>query len=171
MNLSSLDFGFNKLYGELPESFVDLAALYAISLRENAFTGPLRFDGISSMAFVHLDFNSFSGDLLPLKASASSIEVLGLTNNSISGELPEFLSMAEAMTTLFLGGNQIDSISSNFQPPTSLTTVDLSRNALTGKIPAVFTKLQSEQELVIFGNNLADTVPTLLASLPNLGSA
>jgi len=139
-----------------------------LSLRENNFTGPLLFDGIPVLSWVHLDFNSFSGTISGLSASAAHMEVLGLTNNSISGEVPQWLSKASAMETLFLGGNQFNSISAGFVPPDTLRTIDLSANQITGEVPKLWQEGTVLEEVLLFGNRFNGAVGEQFSAMPNL---
>jgi len=160
IGLISVDFGLNKLSGDLPSSFFTLGKMYAMSLKENQFTGRFDFSAMTGLQFAHLDFNKFTGSLDSL-CSCSSLKVLGLVNNEIVGEIPDCFVTLTQLQTLSLGGNLLLGSIPAFSAE-SLRALDLSRNTLTGT-PA-FSKFMGATgltEINFFGNQLTGPISGL----------
>jgi len=160
VGIKSVDFGLNKLGGDLPKGFFTLAKMYAMSLKENKFTGPLDFSNMVDLQFAHLDFNSFTGSLNSF-CSCQNLKVLGLVNNAMTGSIPDCFVSLTQLQTLMLGGNSLSGPVPAFSAQ-SLRAIDVSRNRLTGA-PA-FSKFMSAPEVTeldFFGNMLSGPISGL----------
>ena len=99
---------------------------------------------------------------------ASSLRVFQATNNQIRSIPDEVFSMT-SLQSLFLSFNIITGrISRGFRELSSLKELYLLSNHLTGTIPSELTLLSNLTELVLAKNFLSGTLPAGLSSLPKL---
>lgn len=112
VSLSTLDVGRNRLTGTIPESMYHLTRLRVVTLSDNMFSGPLsRLLNFPRLNVLEVEENRFTGPLiLPLM---SNIRYVNVSDNLLAGRLVIN-----------------DSVGKD-----TLTTLDVSRNLLTGSIP------------------------------------
>lgn len=127
--------GFGFLGPILPDTLARLSALQILSLRLNAFTGPLPSDlaNLSALAVLHLQNNRFSGHIPAFLSNLTRLSTLNLAGNNLTGEIPD----------LGLPG---------------LKFLNFSYNHLTGSIPRSLLRFPNSS---FAGNSLSPSPPPL----------
>ena len=106
-NLQILSLGGNQMSGEIDSGALDgLASLQQVSLRRNAFSGPLpNFFNCTALTSLDLEDNWFSGGI-PNSWAILPIAYLDLTSNQLTGPMDN-LALMPALTQCLLGFNAI----------------------------------------------------------------
>lgn len=100
--------------GPVPESFSKLTNLTELSLRSTRRTGTLP-DLATSLRFVDLGYNSFTGSIPANYGDKSNLAYMLLNNNEqVTGELPSSLEGLTSLRGAFLHGTSLDSKTMNF---------------------------------------------------------
>ncbi|RVW84018.1 Receptor-like protein 12 [Vitis vinifera] len=165
VNLVTIDFCYNSLYGSLPMPLFSLPSLQKIKLNNNQFSGPFgEFPATSSHPMDTLDLsgNNLEGPIPVSLFDLQHLNILDLSSNKFNGtvELSQFQKLGN-LTTLSLSYNNL-SINPSRSNPTSpllpilstlklascklrtlpdlssqsmLVILDLSQNQIPGKIP------------------------------------
>ncbi|KAK9159426.1 hypothetical protein Syun_005767 [Stephania yunnanensis] len=146
-NLEYLDFASNGLVGELPLSIGDLKSLNYLSLSDNKLTGgiPSTIVQCTNLLRIELRGNGFNGSIPP-GLFDMGLEEIDLSHNEFSDSIP-------------IGSSRL------FE---SLHALDLSRNKLTGDIPAEIGLLSHLTYLNLSWNNLESRMPPELGYFQNL---
>ncbi|RWR93796.1 putative leucine-rich repeat receptor-like protein kinase [Cinnamomum micranthum f. kanehirae] len=197
-NLNWLQLSHNNLSGVLPSSIGVQSSLLALDLSGNRLSGSIpRWLGenTSDLVILNLRSNMFHGNIPPQLSLLSSLQILDLANNRLSGEIPtsfgNFTSMAKTRKLIrsifgasFLASEYetivtyseyvtviMKGIEMKYTKALSLvTTMDLSRNNLSGEIPQELTSLHGLQSLNLSGNHLEGKIPKNIGSLMQLES-
>ncbi|XP_042050083.1 receptor protein kinase TMK1-like [Salvia splendens] len=132
------------LEGPLPENFNQLSNLFNIGLQRNQFSGKLpSFAGLSQLKYAYLDYNKFDSIPSDFFDGLVNLEVMALDYNPLNAtagwSLPPALRGSAQLTNLTL-------MSCNLAGPlpeflgnmSSLQVLRLSKNRLSGSIPASF---------------------------------
>ena len=94
--------------------------------------------------------------------SSGNVTELALSGNNLSGPLPAALGSITSLTTLDLRDNQLSGTIPDLTALTQLQTLNLSANQLSGTIPDL-TALTQLQTLNLRDNRLTGTIPDLAA--------
>nr|GMD11653.1 probable LRR receptor-like serine/threonine-protein kinase At1g34110 [Ipomoea batatas] len=167
MSLELLDLSNNSITGEIPDWIGNLSQLSSISLSNNFLQGaiPMSFCkvnelnfldlsknklvetipaclNVSSLIYLHLHGNGFTGFLPKLLSEASSLVTLDMRDNNLSGTLPTWISSLSNLRFLLLGGNQFEgSIPSQLCDLRKVNLLDLSSNHLSSVLPSCLHKV------------------------------
>ncbi|CAL5039589.1 unnamed protein product [Urochloa decumbens] len=173
--VTAIDLARQNLTGTLSSSLSTLTALESLQLQDNALSGavpPLRSP---SLARLSLDGNAFTslpaagGDDL-LRAAAPALRILTIDNLP----LPPWpfpaaavlacrsLQIFSASGTNLTGAFPAAALAANL---TSLTTLRLSHNNLTGVIPASLGKIASLKNISLSYNHFQGPVPEFTAGV------
>ncbi|KAJ3672510.1 hypothetical protein LUZ60_007231 [Juncus effusus] len=148
---------------------------------------------MSMLTVLRLRSNLFIGNIPMQLANLTKLQVLDLGDNNLSGLIPDYLDNMAAMTlpNLDLENNStLSSLLNSFgvlyyvsisvstkdlerEYSTTLallTSIDLSRNNLTGEIPQSITTLLGLRNLNLSYNHLNGTIPTKIDSMQLLQS-
>ncbi|XP_074302551.1 LRR receptor-like serine/threonine-protein kinase RPK2 [Silene latifolia] len=187
-----------KLIGALPNVVAKLRNIRVLSLPFHHFTGfiPNEIWDLDYLEVLDLEGNFFSG-LLPVEVNVNGLRrlrVLNLGLNRIGGEIPSWLSRAVDMEMINLSGNQLEGLVPDFFggfprlwglylslnrfkgeiPDTwerncrNLRFLDLSGNALNGRIPVSLGNCQELRALLLYSNTLQGSIPCEIGLLRNL---
>uniref|UniRef100_A0A0D9V740 non-specific serine/threonine protein kinase n=1 Tax=Leersia perrieri TaxID=77586 RepID=A0A0D9V740_9ORYZ len=154
-NLFWLDLSDNQLSGKLPVSSGSGPGLDQLFKAEhlifdhNNFTGPIpgSLGTVPSIQIIRLDHNQFSGPVPGSIANLSLLMELSLASNQLNGTMPD-LTSATALNYVDLSNNNFMNSPAPrwFSTLTSLTTLFMDNDHLTGTIPsALFSSPQMEQ--------------------------
>ncbi|XP_057778330.1 receptor protein kinase TMK1-like [Salvia miltiorrhiza] len=132
------------LKGPLPENFNQLSKLFNIGLQRNQFTGKLpSFSGLSELKYAYLDNNNFETIPSDFFDGLVNLEAMALDYNPLNAttgwSLPEALRGSAQLTNLTLMGcNLAGPLPEFLGTMSSLQVLRLSKNRLSGSIPASF---------------------------------
>ncbi|CAB4304467.1 unnamed protein product [Prunus armeniaca] len=142
-NLHTLDLSYNRLTGSIPQGLTRLPALKVLILASNSISGELPHDVSSQLLHLDLKRNKLTGPLPP--SLPTTLRYLSFSENEMSGPI----------------GSLFDSL-------TDLVHLDLGMNRLSGPLPQTLfrTTLQS---LLLQRNNLSGWVPPVGSQPPSYG--
>ncbi|CAN1347037.1 Probable LRR receptor-like serine/threonine-protein kinase At3g47570 [Linum perenne] len=176
-NLSSLQMfaaADNHLTGTIPHGFGQLKNLRSLSVALNGFTGsiPPSLSNASNLIEFQMQDNNFTGSM-PSMGSSRNLMRFFIQNNSLGTGLADDLSFISSLTNasslVF-----IDIADNNFggtipehigNLATTLTTLQLSGNKITGRIPSGIENLVSLYKFEAFQNNLSGTIPSTIGNM------
>ncbi|KAL9383450.1 hypothetical protein Peur_023773 [Populus x canadensis] len=192
-SLRYLNFNGNKLKGVIPPSIINCVNLEFLDLSNNMIddTFPSFLETLPKLKVVILRSNKLHGSLKgpTVKDAFSKLQIFDLSNNNLSGPLPtEYFNNFKAimsvdqdmdymrthnLTTTYvysvkLAWKGLEVEFSKIQ--IALTTLDLSCNKFTGKIPESLGKLKSLIQLNLSHNSLIGYIQPSLGNLTNLES-
>ncbi|KAL6654333.1 hypothetical protein ACP70R_007798 [Stipagrostis hirtigluma subsp. patula] len=185
--LRTVDLSKNAFSGRIPPSLLQIRGLRTLVLSHNALAGGI--PGKVSAPLVHLDLrgNRLSGGVPPLPGT---LVYLSLAGNRLSGRVGGVLRRLPRLAFLDLGRNWFtgevpgevfsfrigylqlrkNAFSGELRPAGRVppgATVDLSHNALTGRVPP---ELAPAGEVYLNGNRFAGEVPREIAAAAERGA-
>ncbi|KAL9346183.1 hypothetical protein Peur_061036 [Populus x canadensis] len=192
-DLRYLNFNGNKLKGVIPPSIINCVNLEFLDLGNNMIddTFPSFLETLPKLEVVVLRSNKLHGSLKgpTVKESFSKLQIFDLSNNSLSGPLPtEYFNNFKAMMSVDQDMDYMRAKNSSTSYVYSvtlawkgleikfskiqiaLTTLDLSCNKFTGKIPESLGKLKSLIQLNLSHNSFIGYIQPSLGNLTNLES-
>ncbi|XP_011010016.1 PREDICTED: receptor-like protein 12 isoform X2 [Populus euphratica] len=192
-DLRYLNFNGNQLNGVIPSAIINCVNLEFLDLGNNMIddTFPSFLETLPKLKVVILRSNKLHGYLKgpTVEDSFSKLQIFDLSNNSLSGPLPtEYFNNFKAMmsidqdmdymrtknvSTTYVFSVQLAWKGSKTVFPKiqiALTTLDLSCNKFTGKIPESLGKLKSLKQLNLSHNSLIGGIQPSLGNLTNLES-
>ncbi|XP_022636498.1 receptor-like protein 12 [Vigna radiata var. radiata] len=150
-------------------------SLSVLDLSGNTFTSPMVFRWVSNITsnLVHLDLsdNNLIEDLPSILGNLSSgcvrhsLQELDLRGNYIIGTFPD-ISVFSSLKTLLLNGNKLSGIIPEcVKLPSPLESLSVRSNSLQGGIPKSFGNACSLLSLDISSNGLSDDLPMIISHL------
>ncbi|PNT68382.1 DNA damage-repair/toleration protein DRT100-like [Brachypodium distachyon] len=175
--LAVLNLADNLLSGNIPSEITNLGSLKHLDLANNELTGsiPAEFGSLKMLSRALLSRNRLSGTIPSSVGLLTRLADLDLAENRLSGPIPDTLGTSGkkngVLTSLYLGGNGGISgrIPAGLLRTKGLGIVNLSRNAVEGPIPDVFTKDSYFILLDLSRNRLTGGVPRSLSSAAYVG--
>ncbi|XP_021839802.2 receptor-like protein EIX2 isoform X1 [Spinacia oleracea] len=193
-NLVYLNMSYNMISGVLPNLSVTLLKLPIVDLSSNILSGAIpsflrnatklylnnnRFSDLSpffcpkqktSLTFLNLANNLFSGEIPDCWMYFDQLLVLHLENNNFSRKLPASIGALTLLYTLHLRNNSLSGeLPKSLQNCTSLVILDLGYNTLTGKIPqTIGHSFENLRVLSLQSNNFVGELPLSLCQLSQL---
>ncbi|KAL7253660.1 hypothetical protein ACSBR1_008077 [Camellia fascicularis] len=152
----------NNLMGTIPHSIGHLAFLESLHLRHNNFSGklPQSLQHCTKLVLIDLARNEFIGSIPTwIGNSFSHLMVLILRSNKFQGEVQE-------NTFLVIKGREVE-YSTTLK---LVTSMDLSKNNLSGEIPMGLTKLVGLYSLNLSGNHFTGKIPKNIGDMKQLES-
>ena len=198
-SLQVLDLGNNRFVGDLPRGLCALPNLREVRLDSNGFSGaiPNCIGDLKRVEILNLSENLLSDTIPATIGSMTALRELILNGNQLSGSIPQTLGtqatilvadIAAVATNgaehkrgtpslqsvanlriLDLSRNRLSgSIPASVGQCLALTTVNLANNRLTGNLPLSFGNLSALQSLDVSRNQLSETLPTYWGNLRQL---
>ncbi|XP_075476475.1 LOW QUALITY PROTEIN: uncharacterized protein LOC142517870 [Primulina tabacum] len=166
----SLDISNLALYGSVSPEISRLDKLVELSIDGNNFTGEIKIENMSSLSFLNISNNQFSGSLDWNYSSLANLEVLDAYNNNFSDYLPEGILSLKILKHLELGGNYFQGeIPVSYGNLVELEYLSLAGNDLRGKIPKELGNLTNLREIYLGYYNIYDGgIPKEFGKLVNL---
>ncbi|KAK1567670.1 hypothetical protein Q3G72_015073 [Acer saccharum] len=186
-----LDLGDNKLSGEIPAWLGERASsLLILGLRSNMFYGKIPSDicKLSSLHILDLAINNLSGSIPSclgnLSGMASDVEYrykgqlyvatkvaeytetlylvnsIDLSSNNLSGEVPDLRNLSRLSTLNMTMNHLTRKIPESIGSLQRLETLDFCKNQLSGQIPLSLTSLTFLSHLNLSYNNLSGEIPS-----------
>jgi len=174
--LKELHLASNAFVGTFPSELFDLNSLEELSLDFNDLTGllPAEIGMLPNLKLLSVASNSLKG-MLPLSLGAlTSLITLRLQDNFLTGTLPDGLGLLKDLAFLDLSNqaNEAEGASGFTGPlPTlekleKIRRLDLSKNSLTGTVPANFLAGASKnffEYADLSSNHISGAIPAELA--------
>ncbi|KAB2086602.1 hypothetical protein ES319_A04G043700v1 [Gossypium barbadense] len=191
-NLEILNLGFNQLSGQVPSSIFKISSFKIIDLSSNSLSGTLPNDmcqHLPKLEGLYLSWNELSGNIPSSMGKCSNLKNLSLSYNQFMGIIPRNIGNLTRLQELYLGsnnlegqipeeiGNLLDLELLNLkaikgltgQIPTltfnisSLKTINLSNNSLSGNLPPI-TNVPKLETLLLWGNKLSGNIPNSISN-------
>ncbi|KAG6588155.1 putative inactive receptor kinase, partial [Cucurbita argyrosperma subsp. sororia] len=171
-----IDLSNNMLSGDLSRIQSWGNHVEVIQLSSNSLTGTLsnKSSQFLRLTLLNVSNNSLEGILPTVLSTYPELKIIDLSHNRLNGPLPSTLFHSLKLTDLNLSGNNftgpiplyesIDSTSSSSLQNSSLISLDLSRNSLTGRLPSELSKLHILVYLNLSKNYFDGVIPD---NLPN----
>ncbi|KAM3747297.1 hypothetical protein ACB098_05G024600 [Castanea mollissima] len=197
VNLQSLRLQKNSICGDIPSSLKKCSNLRLIDMGDNHLSIiPLWIGEITNLTVLRLRSSDFKGYIPRQICQLSSLRVLDLANNSLSGSIPNCLKNISAMAlpesydisfSYFISSSsyfwfayasyvenvQLVPKGEEMEYKKNLLLVrliDLSRNNLSGSIPAEISDLSELRFLNLSRNHLMGKIPEKIGSMKELES-
>lgn len=198
-SLQVLDLGNNRFVGDLPRGLCTLPNLREVRLDSNGFSGaiPNCIGDLKRVEVLNLSENLLSDTIPATIGSMTALRELILFGNQLSGVIPQTLGtqatilVADVVAVaangvehkhgtpslqsvanlriLDLSRNRLSGvIPASVGQCVALTTVNLANNRLTGNLPLSFGNLSALQSLDVSRNQLSETLPTYWGNLRQL---
>ncbi|KAL1559271.1 putative LRR receptor-like serine/threonine-protein kinaseisoform X1 [Salvia divinorum] len=173
IDLRSLSFGTNNFSGPLPSELGSLTRLSQIYMNSAGVSGPIpsSFANLRNMERVWASDNEITGPIPGFIGSWSSLVQLRFQGNSFVGPIPASFSNLSLLNDLRISdvSSANGSSSLNFlRNMTSLSTLVLRNNNISGSIPSFLEGFGSLTLLDLSFNNLNGTVPEFLFNQTSL---
>ncbi|KAK6138288.1 hypothetical protein DH2020_027979 [Rehmannia glutinosa] len=145
-----------------PLDYVNFTSLAILDLSENDFESfaiPGWIFRLEKLTFLDLNENSFEGPI-PAISNTTKLQLIDLSRNNINSTIPDWFYVCQDLDYISLSLNyQIHgSISKSIANLTSLKTLDLSTNDLSGKIPREISNLCKLQTLDLSENKFVGEI-------------
>ncbi|XP_011069336.2 probable LRR receptor-like serine/threonine-protein kinase At1g56140 isoform X2 [Sesamum indicum] len=165
-----LNFGANALSGVIPREIGLLTDLRSLSFNTNNFSGPLpsELGNLSRLAQIYIDSSGVRGPIPPTFANLQSLERVWASDTELTGQI-SFIGNWSNLIQLKLQGNLFEGpIPPSFSGLTSLN--DLRISELSNGISSLdfLRNMTSLATLVLRNNNISGSIPSFLGELPRL---
>ncbi|KAM7271061.1 hypothetical protein ACFE04_030275 [Oxalis oulophora] len=152
--LQYIDFSKNYLNGSIPLEWASMD-LKKIALFGNRLSGSISHLGnITSLTYLDLDINQFSGAVPAEFGKLINLEILRLSSNNFSGNLPMELAELRNLTDFRINNNNLNgSIPDFIQNWSQLGRLEMQGSGLEGPIPSSISVLEKMVTLKIVGIN------------------
>ncbi|CAJ1909669.1 unnamed protein product [Sphenostylis stenocarpa] len=160
-NLQFLDLSFNNLSGPIPSSLSQLPNLLSLRLDRNKLTGPIP-DSFGSFKrpgpSLLLSHNQLSG---PIPGSLANIDPqrIDFSRNKLEGDASMLFGSNKTTQMVDVSRNLLAFDLSKVEFPTSLISLDLNHNKITGSIPVGLTAVDFLQGFNVSYNGLCGEIP------------
>ncbi|KAM3708878.1 hypothetical protein ACB098_02G131000 [Castanea mollissima] len=147
--------GYN---GSLSSISWNLPYLNTLDLSNNFFSGPIpdSLANLTRLRRLGLSMNSFSGEIPTSISSLTELEELYLDNNKLEGAIPASFNNLVSLKRLELQSNKLSGEFPELGSLSSLSFLDASNNAISGKIPWVIPS--SLVQISMRNNSLEGTI-------------
>ncbi|XP_058214627.1 receptor-like protein 7 [Rhododendron vialii] len=171
-NLAVLILSGSELHGTFPNNiFQRVQTLETLDLSGNALlNGSLPdFPEKGSLRNLVLSLTNFSGNLPESIGNLRELRRIQINGCYFSGPIPSSLANLSQLVQLDFSANNFSGSMPSFQGFKNLTSIDLSRNALTGPVPSIyFEGLSNLVSVALMNNSFNGSIPSSLFSLPSM---
>ncbi|XP_037450642.1 putative receptor-like protein kinase At3g47110 [Triticum dicoccoides] len=176
--LRYLGTGGNHFTGTIPSSIPNMSSLVRLSLVQNNFSGyvPPTLGKLGALQEVNLAVNKLEAngnkgwEFITSLANCSQLLRLSLNFNSFGGQLPgSIVNLSTTLHTLSLSDNMISGIiPADIGNLVGLETLGIAVNSIFGVIPEGIGKLENLIELLLYNTSLSGLIPSSLGNLTRL---
>ncbi|GKV41911.1 hypothetical protein SLEP1_g49381 [Rubroshorea leprosula] len=172
--LTSLDLSNNQFSGPIPASISNLRQLTFLALCSNNLCKqiPSSLANLTQLTSLFLFENQFSSPIPASIGNLSQLTDLSLSSNIFNGQIPSSLANLTQLTSLDLSNNQANYFDGNipfgFPKGCGLQNLNLHGNQMDSLLPRSSVNCRMLEVLDIGNNNISDTFPHWLESLPDL---
>ncbi|CAL9049297.1 unnamed protein product [Musa banksii] len=166
-NLVHLDLSYNNIVGSIPETIGALIHMEVLYLDHNQVSGklPATIGVLQNLHELCLGGNSIIGQIPNTIGRLHSLEYLDISNNNLSGQIPRTMGGLCNLTMIDLSQNNIggeltnlfDGLSACTQW-TSLLSLYVQHNHLSGTIPSSMGRVSQLQDLYLSSNSLVGNI-------------
>ncbi|CAN6440709.1 unnamed protein product [Victoria cruziana] len=151
-NLNSLDVSNNSIGDTIPYDLP--TSITYIDLSANKFSGniPFAFSAMTSLNYLNLSHNLLTGSIGNIFTELKKLSILDLSFNKLSGDLPISFSSMSSLSVLNLQGNDLTG-SVNFLADLPLSNLNIENNQFSGYIPKEIGLIPNHR---IAGNKFQD---------------
>ncbi|KAF5739018.1 putative leucine-rich repeat receptor-like serine/threonine-protein kinase [Tripterygium wilfordii] len=156
--LRALELANNHFSGNIPSEFSSLQRLLVLRLEMNNLNGPIpeSFAFLSNLTLVTLMDNNLNGSLSPsFFSNCTLLRIIDLSDNFFTGTIPKEIGNCAGLWTLNLYNNQFTGELPLALINTSLSSIDVEYNHLSGQLPSsLVEKLPKLYYLHLSYNNM-----------------
>ncbi|KAJ1258354.1 hypothetical protein BS78_10G068900 [Paspalum vaginatum] len=172
-NLQIFNMQGNNLEGLIPASLKNVSNLQVLDLSNNSLHGRIPSLGsLANLSQVRLGRNRLGHDWIFFASltNCSCLKILSLEENMLKGSLPRSVcNLSTSLDSLLLGSNQISgSIPVEISNLVNLTELSIEKNLLSGSIPATIGKMRNLCILNLSKNKLSGEIPSTVGSITEL---
>ncbi|CAM0946383.1 unnamed protein product [Alopecurus aequalis] len=159
--LTYLDLSFNSLTGTIPASLGSIPNLSYINLSRNRLTGaiPPFLGKYVDQVLLYMSHNNLTGPI-PAEFAAVKFADLDLSRNALTGDASGLFGSGKELGYIDLSRNSFDFDLSGVVFPQSVQSIDLSHNAIRGRIPAQVAYVDNLRNFNVSYNRLCGALPT-----------
>ncbi|XP_030967088.1 probable LRR receptor-like serine/threonine-protein kinase At1g07650 isoform X2 [Quercus lobata] len=146
----------NNFTGRMPDSFQSWKQLQKLEIQASGLEGPIppSISVLSNLTELRISDLHGVGSLFPNLRNIGGLIRLMLRSCNISGQIPGYIS---EMTQLKIFFNRLEGNIPNLEVLTSLDTIYLTRNLLSGPIPDWFQGRDNRYQIDISYNNFSES--------------
>ncbi|XXG68707.1 hypothetical protein AAC387_Pa06g1728 [Persea americana] len=165
-NLAVLRLQGNSFQGSIPSTFSNLTSMTDLRISDisNGSSSLAFISNMKSLSILILRNNMISGTIPLNIGEYQSLLQLDLSFNNLTGQIPSSLFNLSSLSNLFFGNNSLSG-TLPLSKSSSLRTVDLSYNQLSGSFPFWVTESGLQLNLVannfVFDDSNSSTLPGL----------
>ncbi|GFS37765.1 leucine-rich repeat protein kinase family protein [Actinidia rufa] len=162
--VTELNLQSSKLEGSISPSIGNLSFLYALNLQNNSFGHqiPSEFGNLGQLQVLRLHNNSITGKIPANISSCSNLVRINLSHNKLGGNVPAEIGLFSKLQVLILDGNELTGLPLSLGNLSSLSSLGVSYNDLSGTIPESLGRLKNLWFIGLGYNRLSGTIPATI---------
>ncbi|XP_057792745.1 receptor-like protein EIX1 [Salvia miltiorrhiza] len=166
-SLDTIYLSDNQITGSIPN--LSSTSIIYLELSNNRFSGPIPLFYANART-IQLNGNMFSGSISSIcKLPHHHLWSLDLSNNKLVGEVPDCWEKMPALFSLNLADNSfLGEIPRSFGSLVQLNTLRLRGNNLSGELPSSLRVCQYLRLVDVGGNELTGEIPTWIGEMYNM---
>jgi Leucine-rich repeat (LRR) protein len=138
-----LELDHNQLTGSIPIELMNLSNLRILALQDNNLTGeiPIGIERLTKLSRLRLSNNQLIGSIPSGIGSLTNLYWLMLYGNQLTGHIPESIGNLQNLSILSLSFNRLTGGIPDMSNMTSLSSLQLNNNMLSGVILSTITSV------------------------------